>query len=133
LPEAELANETDVRSSAERRPEHDPFQQNGAGVRPTGEESRHAVRRYCVDGAGMCRLFDATSAVLAQDVKGARDDPLVKRFPGSAILWYEIRDGVEYVVATSPLLKWDYAPSKPDFGSKRLDVEGSATRITYVV
>jgi OmpA-OmpF porin, OOP family len=74
-----------------------------------------------------------TSAVLAQDVKGARDHSLVKRFPGSAIVRYEKRDGVEHVVATGPLLKWDYVQSKPDFGGKKLDVEGSLTRITYVV
>ena len=30
-----------------------------------------------------------TSITFAQDVKGARDHPLVKRFPGSTIVRYE--------------------------------------------
>jgi|SRR6266545_1260424 OmpA-OmpF porin, OOP family len=74
-----------------------------------------------------------TSAVVAQDVKGARDHPLVKRFPGSTIVRYEKRNSTEYTLPTGPLLKWDYARSQPDFGGKKLDLEGDVTRFTYVV
>jgi OmpA-OmpF porin, OOP family len=74
-----------------------------------------------------------TSAVLAQDARGARDHPLVKRLPGSTIVRYEKRNSVEYTLPTGPLLKWDYVRSQPDFGGKKLDLEGDVTRITYVV
>jgi len=73
------------------------------------------------------------SAIQAQDTKGARDHPLVKRFPGSTIVQYEKRRSAAYTIPTGPLLKWDYSRSQPDFGGKKLDLEGEVTRITYVV
>jgi OmpA-OmpF porin, OOP family len=73
------------------------------------------------------------AAVLGQDIKGARDHPLVRRFPGAAIVQYEKRSSAQYTVPTGPLIKWDYARAQPDFGGKKLDLEGEVTRITYVV
>ena len=84
---------------------------------------------------GFILFFSAaqTSAALAQDIKGARDHALVKRFPGSTIVRYEKRTSADYTVPMGPILKWDYARAQPDFGGKKADLVGDVTRITYVV
>lgn len=73
------------------------------------------------------------NAAHAQDIRGAHDHPLVKRIPGSTIVRYEKKASSSYTVPTGPLLKWDYAHAQPDFGGKKVDVDGEVTRITYVV
>jgi outer membrane protein OmpA-like peptidoglycan-associated protein len=78
-------------------------------------------------------LLAQGSLIRAQDARGAHDNPLVQRFPGSTIVHYEKRDSATYAVPTGPLLKWDYSRAQADFGSKKLDIEGEITRITYVV
>jgi OmpA-OmpF porin, OOP family len=69
----------------------------------------------------------------ARDVGGARDHPLLKRFPNSTIVRYEKRASAQYTVPLGPLLRWDYVRAQPDFGGKYVDLEGDVTRITYVV
>src|SRR6516225_6979171 len=74
------------------------------------------------------------SSIQAQDAPpGAHDHPLVHRFSGSTIVRYEKHGATTYTVPTGPLLKWDYIRAQPDFGGKKLDLEGEVTRITYVV
>jgi OOP family OmpA-OmpF porin len=69
----------------------------------------------------------------AQDIKGARDHPLVKRYPGSSIVLYEKQSAGTYTVPLGPVVKWDYTNEEPDFGGKKVDLAGEVTRITYVV
>jgi len=68
-----------------------------------------------------------------QDVTGARDHPLLKRYPGSSIVRYEKQKSGPYTLPTGPVVKWDYTKELPDFAAKKLDLEGEVTRITYVV
>lgn len=69
----------------------------------------------------------------AQDIKGARDHPLIKRFPGSTIVRYEKQNSASYTLPTGPIVKWDYTKDQPDFGGRKTELEGELTRITYVV
>src|SRR5262245_29591098 len=62
-------------------------------------------------------------SVQAQDVKGARDHPPFKRFPGSTIVRYEHSPAATYTLPTGPVLKWDYTRSLPDFGGRKLDID----------
>jgi OOP family OmpA-OmpF porin len=75
----------------------------------------------------------STSAALAQDIRGSRDHPLVKRFPGAVIVGYEKQSSASYTLPHGPIVRWDYAKGQPDFAGKKLDLEGELTRITYVV
>ena len=81
-------------------------------------------------------LFFTLSAMVgasAQDIKGGRDHPLVKRFPGSTLVRYDKQNSAVYTLPTGPVVKWDYVKGQPDFAGRRLELEGDLTRITYVV
>jgi OmpA-OmpF porin, OOP family len=84
-------------------------------------------------GLALFLVLAPISSVQAQDVRGARAHPLIKRFPGSTIVHYEHSPAATYTLPTGPVLKWDYGRSLPDFGGKKLDLDGEVTRITYVV
>lgn len=90
---------------------------------------RHWARRL-----GILALIGLVpSAALAQDVRGSRDHPLLKRYPGSSIVRYETQNAANYTLPAGPLVRWDYAKAQPDFAGKKVDVEGELVRITYVV
>jgi OOP family OmpA-OmpF porin len=84
---------------------------------------------------GLALFFILTEIVgaSAQDMKGSRDHPLVKRFPGSTIVRYDKQSAAAYTLPTGPVVKWDYVRGQPDFAGRKLDLEGELTRITYVV
>lgn len=58
-----------------------------------------------------------------QDVTGARDHPLLKRYPGSSVVRYEKQKSGSYTLPTGPVVKWDYTKELPDFAAKKLDLE----------
>src|SRR6266508_2434247 len=72
-------------------------------------------------------LFFTLSAMVgasAQDIKGGRDHPLAKRFPGSTIVRYDKQNSALYTLPTGPVVKWDYVKGQPDFGGRKLELEG---------
>jgi outer membrane protein OmpA-like peptidoglycan-associated protein len=67
-----------------------------------------------------------------EDIKGSKDHPLIKRFPGSTIIFYEQKKNVEYQLPLGPLIK------NPDKGelyiiSEKENIGGKLTRIQYKV
>ena len=66
------------------------------------------------------------SAVLAADVPGSKDSPLLKRYEGSEIIGYDYRDFGQFHLVSGPLKGYDLPP---DPATK---VTGKHTRILYV-
>lgn len=64
------------------------------------------------------------SSLKAQDVPGSKDHPLITRYPGSVIKWYDVSNFKPYHIATGPVT-----------GYRHIDdwvkVEGKVTRIYY--
>ena len=53
-----------------------------------------------------------------QDVTGARDHPLLKRYPGSSVVRYEKQKSGSYTLPTGPVVKWDYTKRAARFRCK---------------
>jgi outer membrane protein OmpA-like peptidoglycan-associated protein len=70
-------------------------------------------------------LFPLSFAV-AQDIEGSKDHPLITRYPGSTIGYYEEQQFMPYHIATGPQTGYNHI-------DKWIDVEGKFTRIYYVV
>jgi outer membrane protein OmpA-like peptidoglycan-associated protein len=66
------------------------------------------------------------SLLLAQDIEGSKDHPLITRYPGSQIDYYEQQDYRPYSIATGPQTGYN---NIDDW----LDTEGKFTRIYYTV
>jgi outer membrane protein OmpA-like peptidoglycan-associated protein len=74
----------------------------------------------------MLVFLTATNFSIAQDIKGSKDHPLITRYPGSAIGYYEVQKYQPYHIATGPETGYKII-------EKWLDVEGKFTRIYYSV
>ena len=53
--------------------------------------------------------FASASLVLAQDVQGGKDHPLISRYPGSTIVEYRQKAFDEYEIPLSPVADGKYA------------------------
>ena len=84
-----------------------------------------AFRRF----AGLAGLL-LCAVVQAQDMPGARDNPLLKRFAGSTIVGYDYKRFDEYKVPTGTFQSYDTTVKKPIWASS-LPVEGAVTRLWY--
>lgn len=62
----------------------------------------------------------------AQDTPGSKDHPLITRYPGSVIGYYEVQNFQTYHIATGPETGYKHI-------EKWLDVEGKHTRIYYII
>jgi outer membrane protein OmpA-like peptidoglycan-associated protein len=72
-----------------------------------------------------CLAF--SQALFAQkDLEGSQDHPLLTRYPGSHIAFYETIKYLEYDLATGPITGYRYI-------EKRQIVPGQVTRITYLL
>ena len=85
-------------------------------------------------GASLCLAFLAVAShtsASAQDLAGAKDHPAVKRFGGSSIVGYEVRnfDGVEF--QTSTFKEFDLQTYKRRYAQPPLALEGKLTRLWY--
>lgn len=67
-----------------------------------------------------------TPFVLAQDVEGSKDHPMIKRYPGSVITNYVQKDFDEYLLVLGNMGR-DFKEAK----TKTKPLEGKLTRITY--
>lgn len=74
----------------------------------------------------------ATSgAVQAQDMPGAKDYPVLKRFEGSTIVGYEVRNFDEVDFQTSTFKELDLKTYKRVYVEPPLHLEGKLTRLWY--
>ena len=83
---------------------------------------------------GMFMLI--TSIVFAQDgdVEGSKDHPLISRFAGSTIVYYDVKQFDEYILALGKV-EWERDEDyKRVFNlTKSKQLEGKVTRIQYKV
>jgi len=66
----------------------------------------------------------------AQDLPGAKDNPLLKRFAGSTIVGYDFKRFDEYLVPTGTYKGYDTTSRKRSWTSS-VPVEGALTRLWY--
>lgn len=64
--------------------------------------------------------------IYAQDIKGSNDHPLITRYPGSEIGYYEEQDYKPYAIATGPQTGYNLIEDW-------IETEGKFTRIYYTV
>ena len=72
----------------------------------------------------------AAAAAPAQDLPGAKDNPLLKRFGGSSIVGYDYKRFDEYTVPTGTFQKFDTAVYRPVWASTQ-KIEGAVTKLWY--
>ena len=86
------------------------------------------VRRCMVALAGLMVLLGSAGA---QDIAGGKDHPAVKRFGGSVLVGYEVRnfDAVEF--QTSTFKEFDLDASTRRYVQPPLQLEGKLTRLWY--
>ncbi len=71
-------------------------------------------------------LLLTTFAYTQTDIEGSKDHPLISRYPGSHIVFYDEQDYNEYSIATGPVTGYRTI-------SDWLKVEGKRTRIYYEI
>jgi len=69
-------------------------------------------------------IFIIATSFAQSDISGSKDHPLISRYPGSHILYYDEQDYSTYSIATGPVTGYKMI-------SDWLDVEGKFTRIYY--
>lgn len=71
-------------------------------------------------------IFFSTSNAQTPDINGSKDHPLITRYPGSIIEFYEVQEFIPYSIAIGPVT-----------GYKKIDLwkktEGKRTRIYYTL
>lgn len=93
--------------------------------------------------AGLCvvaaSLAWADATVPEADIDGAADNPTVKRYEGSFIVYHDKLDYTDFTAPLSPL-KRDADPDKRDQNNnavfkpeKEIELEGTLTRLVYVL
>ena len=81
--------------------------------------------KYCA-ALVFCMAILTAQVSFAQDVAGSADHPLVTRFPGSVITWYETQNYEPYSIAIGPVTGYRSI-------DEWLDVAGRVTRINYTL
>ncbi|MBM3422602.1 MAG: OmpA family protein [Chlorobi bacterium] len=76
-------------------------------------------------------LFRAGTELSAADLPGSKDNPLLKRFAGSEIVGYQVKNFDEYELQTSTFMRYSFATGKREFAKPPLKPEGRLTRIWY--
>ncbi len=69
-------------------------------------------------------LFLSASLFAQKDVEGSKDHPLISRYPGSSIVYYDEQEYNNYSIATGPVTGYRTI-------SEWMDVEGKFTRLYY--
>lgn len=67
----------------------------------------------------------------AQDMAGAKDHPLIKRYAGSSIVAYDVKQFDSVEIPTSSFVKFNLSTSKREFAAAPVLAEGRRTRIWY--
>ncbi len=81
---------------------------------------------------GMFMLTTSIAFAQGQDVEGSKDHPLISRFAGSTIVYYDVRQFDEYILALGKV-EWERDEDyKRVFNlTKTKQLEGKVTRIQY--
>jgi OOP family OmpA-OmpF porin len=95
------------------------------------------MRRYSVFalarllvGPALAGLLFLSTIASGQDLPGAKDNPLLKRFAGSTIVGYDFKRFDEYLVPTGTYKSYDTTSRKRSWTSTT-PVEGALTRLWY--
>jgi OOP family OmpA-OmpF porin len=72
-----------------------------------------------------------SSAVTAEDMPGAKDHPAVKRFAGSSLVGFEVRNFDEVDFQTSTFKEYDLKARERRYAQPPLHLEGRLTRLWY--
>lgn len=73
----------------------------------------------------------ALGAALAQDIAGGKDHPALKRFAGSSLVGYEVRNFDEVEFQTSTFKEFDLGVGMRRYVQPPLQLEGRLTRLWY--
>lgn len=79
-----------------------------------------------VTTAFICGWALMSSAAFAQDAEGSQDHPMITRYPGSVIEWYQVDNHRPYRVLTGPVTGYRQV-------EEGIDTEGLVTRIYYAL
>ena len=81
---------------------------------------------------GMFMLITSIAFAQGEDVKGSKDHPLISRFAGSTIVYYDVKQFDEYILALGKV-EWERDEDyKRVFNlTKSKQLEGKVTRIQY--
>ena len=96
------------------------------GRRSFGFSARQALRI----AAGLAFSLLGGLAV-AQDMAGAKDHPAIKRFAGSSIVAYDVKQFDSVDIPTSSFTKFNLSTGKREFAAPPVVAEGRRTRIWY--
>ncbi len=77
-------------------------------------------------------LWALPASAQLKDVKGSKDNPIIKRYEGSMIIGYDFRKFNDYDLVLGPLAPADSGPRNVLKPTKSEHVEGQTTRILYV-
>ncbi len=77
----------------------------------------------------LCSLAPAHAQ--AQDMAGAKDHPAIKRFAGSSIVAYDVKQFDSVDIPTSSFTKFNLSTGKREFAAPPVVAEGRRTRIWY--
>ncbi|MBN8556760.1 MAG: OmpA family protein [Proteobacteria bacterium] len=80
---------------------------------------------------GLMACLGLLGPVLAQDMPGAKDHPAVKRFGGSTVVGYEVRNFDEVDFQTSTFKEFDLKAYERRYEQPPLHLEGKLTRYWY--
>ncbi len=88
-------------------------------------------QQYLVCAILLILLLFMHNLVLAADLPGSKDHPLLKRFGGSEIVAYEKNRFADYDLQTSTFTNYDLKAKKRIYLAPSLHLEGALTRIWY--
>ncbi len=94
--------------------------------RGLGVASRGALRNFLAWGLSLL-----SSMALAQDLSGAQDHPSIKRFAGSSIVAYDLKQFDSVDIPTSRFVKFNLSTGKREYAEAPVVAEGRRTRIWY--
>jgi len=101
-------------------------------ILPSSRQRSHAftVRGESRFGWGLV-LSLMCGLALAQDMAGAKDHPAIKRFQGSSIVAYDVKQFDSVDIPTSRFVKFNLPTGKREFSVPPVVAEGLRTRIWY--
>jgi OmpA-OmpF porin, OOP family len=96
--------------------------------------ARLRARAVLVGAITALGLSSVTSPAAAQlkDIRGARDNPIIKRYEGSVIIGYDFRKFNDYDLLLGPVLRTEPGSKELVKPTKTEHVEGQTTRILYL-
>lgn len=84
------------------------------------------MKRLAIQFVSIMLFIAISPAANAQDFPGSADHPLVTRYPGSVIGWYDVRAYTEFQIPLGPVTGYRHI-------DEWMDLQGKLTRIYYVL